>query len=433
MRKVKFHSSALPQALKWLDKAFESSKATDIASFVEQIAGKRNLDSRFANRFAENIDSGRLDVAREMLDAENPDYASVESFVKDFAENGNAEAQYMLATVYLLAGEPLHDTAKYVEWIQKAAAGGWKAAKEQIAETTSQTDRWAEQGNAMGMCMAAAEYRDGKTLCGLPHEKDILKATELFEKAFAAGAKEGAKELAKMYEEGIGVSSDLAKAHEWSLKAAELGDVTSQLSVGVNYLQGNGVAKDAIMAVKWFKKASELGSREGMSGVGDCFKYGWGVNADMEQAAVWYEKAIAPNVNHEGEPLCSAMMELAELLLEGDGVDQDTDRAVALFKKAAEGGVAKAQFMYGSMLLQPQGVGVEDVMQDVSSGIEWIKKAAEQSLGMAEFTLAALYIQGAGVEKNLAKAKELCERALEHGGLPQEMEDDAKAALEGLS
>lgn len=427
------------QALKWLDKAFESAEATDIASFTEQIAAKPNLDSQFTNRFAENMDSSRLAVAREALDEEKPDYASVESLVKELAEKGNAEAQYLLATVYRLADDPLHDTAKYVEWIQKAAAGGWEAAKEQMAEETSQTDKWAEQGNAMGMCMAAAEYRDGKTLSGLPHEKDILKAIELFEKAFAAGAKEGAKELAKMYEEGIGVSSDPAKAHEWTLKAAELGDVVSQVSAGLNFLRGNGVAKDAITAVKWFKKAAEQGSRVGMSFVGDSFKYGWGVNVDTAQAAAWYEKAIAPEAENsfeedddEIEPSYEAMMELAELLLDGNGVEKDVDSAVNLIKESAEGGVAKAQFMYGSILVRPEALGVEDVAQDVSSGVEWIKKAAEQSFGMSECTLAAFYIQGIGVEKNLVKAKELYERAIEHGGLLREMEDDAKTVLEKL-
>lgn len=427
------------QALKWLDKAFESAEATDIASFAEQIAGKPNLDSQFTNRFAENMDSSRLAVAREALDEEKPDYASVESLVKELAEKGNAEAQYLLATVYRLADDPLHDTAKYVEWIQKAAAGGWEAAKKQIAEETSQTDKWAEQGNAMGMCMAAAEYRDGKTLSGLPHEKDILKAIELFEKAFAAGAKEGAKELAKMYEAGIGVSSDPAKAHEWTLKAAELGDVVSQVSAGLNFLRGNGVAKDAITAVKWFKKSAEQGSRVGMSLVGDSFKYGWGVNIDTAQAAAWYEKAIAPEAENsfeedddEIEPSYEAMMELAELLLDGNGVEKDVDSAVNLIKESAEGGVAKAQFMYGSILVRPEALGVEDVPQDVSSGVEWIKKAAEQSFGMSECTLAAFYVQGIGVEKDLVKAKELYERALEHGGLLREMEADAKAAVEKL-
>ena len=216
-----------------------------------------------------------------------------------------------------------------------------------------------------------------------------------------------------------------AEGLKWLRMSAEARFPMAMEFLGRMYLSGMYVEKNAIRGCELCRQAAKEGLRSAQTSYADCCKYGWGMEQDLEKAAEWYKKSA-----EHGD--VGAMQELAELLLEGDGVDQDVDRAVDLFKNAAVGGVAKAQFMYGSIMLQPQGVGVEDVMQDVPSGIEWIKKAAEQSLGMAECTLAAFYVQGVGVEKDLAKAKELCERALEHGGLPQEMEDDAKALLENL-
>jgi TPR repeat protein len=107
-------------------------------------------------------------------------------------------------------------------------------------------------------------------------------------------------------------------------------------------------------------------------------------------------------------------------------------RGVELMKNAAENGHAKAQFMYGSLLINPSAMHVSSVEQDVSAGIEMLRKSSDQSFGMAECTLAMFYAQGIGVEKDLAKAKELYTRALEHGGLIKEMEDDATEMLAKL-
>lgn len=421
------------QALSWLEKTFESVESMDeVNEFAKQIADRGDVIPAFKEKFETLAATFQLSAIDKMMD--DDDYAAVEPILLKLAEAGDVDAQYKLALVYMSADEPVGSSEKFVYWVQKAVANGSEKAQELINIDTAQAEEWAKQGNACGMCMAAMEYLTGKTLSGLPHRQDTLRAMELYEQAYKGGYADGAKGLSRMYEEGLGVKADPVEAHNWMLKAAELGDCTAALRVGMNNLLGNGTSVDKIAAVKWFKKAADQGSRHAMSAVGDTFKYGWGVEEDKVQAVHWYEKAIAPQTHdseqEDDEPPVHAFRELAELLLAGEGVEKDVSRGIELLTKAAKCGDPQSQCFLGGMLISPEIEGVE---QNVEEGLSLIQKSADQSLGLAEFNLAALYVQGFyGIEKDLVKAKELCERALEHGGLPQEMEDTAKSLLEKL-
>ena len=124
--------------------------------------------------------------------------------------------------------------------------------------------------------------------------------------------------------------------------------------------------------------------------------------------------------------------ELSELLLNAEGANKDEMRGVELMKNAAENGHAKAQWMWGALLINPSASDITCIEQDIATGVEWMQKSADQGFGMAECTMAAFYVQGIGVEKDFTKAKDLYTRALEHGGLIKEMENDAKEMLAKL-
>lgn len=426
----------LKQALSWLEKTFESVESmNEVNEFAKQIADNGDVAPAFREKFEALASAFQMSAIEEMTG--NEDYAAAEPILLKLAEEGNADAQYNLALLYMDADEPIQSTEKFVEWIQQAAKNGSKKALDFITKEVAQTEKWAKQGNAMAMCMVAREYLTGKTLLGLPHELNTLKAMELFEQAYEAGEAAGAKELSRMYKEGLGIKADPVKAHKWMLKAAEHGDCTAEIIVAMNYLLGDGTSVDKITAVKWFKKAANQGSREAMSRVGDAFKYGWGVEKDEIQAVLWYEKAIAPQTHdseqEEDEPPNNALRGLAELLLKGEGSERDVTRGLGLLKVAAENGDPKSQCTLGNMLISPEDGGLPNDIQNEKEGLSWIRKSADQSFSIAEFCLAAIYVQGwLGVEKDLVKAKEFFERAIEHGGLPKEMEDKAKSALRQL-
>ena len=196
--------------------------------------------------------------------------------------------------------------------------------------------------------------------------------------------------------------------------------------MGDLYMSGIGVEKDQSKAFAQYKRSAEGGLAAGESRLGDCYKYGLGVESNLPLAVEQYSKAA-----EQGD--LDAMQELAEILIgEHDGIEKDEESGVELLKKAAENGHAKAQWMLGGLLINPSSMGVTCVDQDLAEGVKWMQKSAEQSFGMAECTIAAFYVQGIGVEKDLVKAKEFYTRALDHGGLIKEMEDDAKEVLAKL-
>lgn len=215
------------------------------------------------------------------------------------------------------------------------------------------------------------------------------------------------------------------EAIKWLRRPVEDGLPQALKLMGDLCATGSGTEKDSQKGFSLYKQSAEGGYALGQSRLGDCYKYGLGTEKNIIAAAEWYSKAA-----DQGD--CEAMQELAELLLDGEGIERNEERGIELLKKAADTGNARSQWMLGGILINPSTQNITSVEQDISTGVEWIQKSAEQCFGMAECMLAAFYVQGIGVEKDLAKSKELYTRALEHGGLIKEMEDDARKMLAEL-
>lgn len=93
-------------------------------------------------------------------------------------------------------------------------------------------------------------------------EKDENKAFELFLKASEENHREDCFDLAKCYEEGIGVNKSLNNAFESYLRAALLGDKQSLYEVGRCYYYGIGIKKDEKLADLWLDIAAYNGIEE---------------------------------------------------------------------------------------------------------------------------------------------------------------------------
>jgi TPR repeat protein len=83
----------------------------------------------------------------------------------------------------------------------------------------------------------------------------------------------------------------------------------------------------------------------------------------------------------------------------GEGVPSDPEQALAWFQKAAEQGVADAQFNLALIYAQGKGVAKDD-----QQALAWYRKAADQGSAQAQFNLGVIYAQGEGVAKDPAKA-----------------------------
>jgi TPR repeat protein len=78
------------------------------------------------------------------------------------------------------------------------------------------------------------------------------------------------------------------------------------------------------------------------------------------------------------------------------GLAQDYGQAFEWSRKAADQGIALAQFSVARLYLEGNGVA-----QSYPQALEWTLKAANQGLAEAQFTAAILYAEGpAGVPKD---------------------------------
>ncbi|OTG81679.1 tetratricopeptide repeat protein [Acinetobacter sp. ANC 4648] len=149
---------------------------------------------------------------------------------------GNAAAQFDLAELYMQS-EDEDDNEHAEEWALKAAQLGnveamyWLGegyafyAKELLEEDPAESKvyfehayRWLEQASKLKHPSALLElanfYRRGDVVT-----KDVAKSIGLVQQAAELGEVQAMRDLACIYEHGLGIDIDEAKAEEWSLKA----------------------------------------------------------------------------------------------------------------------------------------------------------------------------------------------------------------------
>lgn len=124
-------------------------------------------------------------------------------------------------------------------------------------------------------------------------------------------------------------------------------------------------------------------------------------------------------INYEKEkcvkaiPLAEQGIDFAQLILgygyqHGVCVDQDYEKALFWYRKAANQGNDRAQSRLGDMY--SEGLGVE---QDYEEAAKWYRRSADQNYGGAQYALGAMYSKGLGVEQDYEKAVDLLSKAYE--------------------
>lgn len=91
-----------------------------------------------------------------------------------------------------------------------------------------------------------------------------------------------------------------------------------------------------------------------------------GLEPDPKQAVVWWRRCV------DAHRHITATYEMAVALYTGEGIAENTELAVKLFRRAANLGHAGAAYMLGECLLD--GVGVD---RDRADALEWLVTAAE--------------------------------------------------------
>jgi TPR repeat protein len=146
---------------------------------------------------------------------------------RSLAEQGVAEAQWVLGKMYANGQGVPQDFTEATEWYFRAA----------------------NQGHA------EAQVTEGQ-LAMIAEPRDYAEALKWFGKAADQGNAEGQRELGLMYARGQGVPQDYAEAVRRVGKAADKGDSEAQFNLGLMYSIGQGVPQDYVGAYKWLNLAA---------------------------------------------------------------------------------------------------------------------------------------------------------------------------------
>lgn len=125
---------------------------------------------------------------------------------------------------------------------------------------------------------------------------------------------------------------------------AEAGDADAQYWIGVMFAHGRGYHQVCRQALRWYEKAARQGHAEATFNLGFMLYNGWGADpggcrlaSNPERAAPWLRKAAELGV-------ARAQYLVGRMYRTGDGVPMSPDDALYWLKKAADGGIPEAQF-----------------------------------------------------------------------------------------
>lgn len=191
-----------------------------------------------------------------------------------FALTGQAMAISSAISVEPIAGSPLDAERAYAEGNFAKAVKVYRSL--------------AEQGDAEAQLILGSMYDIG---LGVP--QDYMEAVKWYRLAAEQGNAKAQSKLGSMYDIGLGVPQDYIEAVKWWRLAAEQGDDFAQLNLGRVYDHGKVVPQDFKEAVKWYRLAAEQGNVFAQEKLGWKYILGEGVPQDDVLAHMWLNIAVS--------------------------------------------------------------------------------------------------------------------------------------------
>ena len=148
----------------------------------------------------------------------------------------------------------------------------------------------AQFGDANAQFVVATRYMNGENV-----NADPAKAAYWYGKAAAAGLAPAQYRVATLYERGKGVPKNMGAALSWYERAAALGNVRAMHNAAVIAAGNEAGSPDYARAYKWFSMAADHGLKDSQFNLAVLIERGLGTKADAVEALFWYRAAAAQN------------------------------------------------------------------------------------------------------------------------------------------
>lgn len=314
------------------------------------------------------------------------DYRTALTGFKNGAQQGNTEAQLLLAKVYADGRGIQQDYNEAFKWYKRAA----------------------EHQNPIAEYAVGKSYGEGQ---GVP--KDASEAVKWLRLASEHGNGDASFYLGDIYYRGTGVAADRYEAITLGALSARQGCLEGYFLAEGAYNPKEDQPKSAIEELKWLTFGAQNGVATAQVLLGVKYLDGDGVPRQYAEAERLFRSAAgqeskwaSSNVSvHEAQWL------LGDLYQSGRGVTVDHAEAVKWYRLAADNGIADAQYAMGVALVRGEGIP-----QDYSEGVRYYRLAADQGNWKAQGALGAVYFSGnMGVPQDYVQAHLWLNLAAVHG------------------
>lgn len=276
--------------------------------------------------------------------------------LKNAADKGNALAQYF-----------------YAQHLEKVAEGD-----ELDDDIYLYYQMSAEQG------LSESLYETGMCLyLGSGIEKDEPEAFELYKKSTFSDNPIKIGLHADDYDDDT--KEGAVKRAKLTMLAAKMGDEGSMHSISKLLQEGTGIKKDIKKSIYWLQKSADKGLPIARYELSECYRLGKGVEKDIAFAYTWCHVAGESCDNHDQyEPAVDQLFSVYDY-----ESDTDSTQKLAFYLKAAEKGLAIAQYKLAKCYQFGWGTEENEELR-----LHWLQMASDNSLLDAQKDLLLiLYFQ----------------------------------------
>ncbi|MDC0143125.1 sel1 repeat family protein [Verrucomicrobia bacterium] len=360
------------------------------------------------------------------------DYVEAIRWQRPIAEQGFAEAEFMLGARYSKGQGVEKNDVLAMEWYRKAASQGnsgainnigWMLNYGRAGEGAANSDksiehyrRAAERGNAVSQNNVGLRLKNE----GDTEEEKAAILKERFQwhrRAAENDNPRGQFELAGMYDAGQGIEPNLALAVKWYRRAAENDNAEAQLALSKIYQGGRGVPQDHRLALYWLARLTEFNRDEDNQSFArdrEAAKSALDIHGQLSARLndgwpVRIGKSKGVGAPPEDAPPASLFQHAARLIF-GIGIEKNEPEALRWVLRAADRGLANAQYVLAIRYEQGRGMPLDD-----KKSFEFYKKAADQGHAAAANQLGVKLLLGESAKRDAVMARKYFIRAAEGG------------------
>lgn len=368
------------------------------------------------------------------------DYKTALEESQEAADNGNAEAQFLLGLLYGNDYDPIPQSeVEAARWFRLAANQHHSRAQHELTvmfaegrgvpQDYVEAYRWAKLAdhpnfnyiddrlvkhpnftniddleNRITKSMTPAQVAEGEKLLRewlyfkkIPDYESHPDESQLTRYNWRPAAEQGDPKaqtiLAVIYAQGEHVKRvHTEEAIGLLHKAAMQSHAHAKFILGHLFAIGQGVKRDYSEAVKWYQAAADQGHIHAQLKLGAMYAIGQGVPKNFEQTRKWYEQAAE-------KASCHTQFIVGQKYATGDEAPVDHTAALRWLRRSAEKGYPAAQHALGDLYANGNGLPV-----NYAEAMKWYRLSAEQGFAPSVYTLGMSYFEGRGVEKDNVKA-----------------------------